>query len=191
VEINWGSISDFLQKGFGFCTLHGKKAVSWSTTDCASGNRCEIGIYTHEDHRRQGLATLTTAAIVDYALSYGFSSVGWHCEEYNLPSIKTAEKAGFKLERKYIQYYACANEAFHLEETAQFYFRAKRYKEAIESYEKFFATPKEKLPDWFRKNCKEFESMHRTPAWSNILTKIRKKFDTRRNVAERETSPAR
>ncbi len=80
------------------------------------------------------MATLTTAAIVDYALSHGFSSVGWHCEEYNLPSMKTAEKAGFKLERKYIQYYACANEAFHLEETAQFYFRAKRYKEAVESY---------------------------------------------------------
>ncbi len=33
VETNWGSISDFLQKGFGFCALHGKKAVSWSSTD--------------------------------------------------------------------------------------------------------------------------------------------------------------
>jgi len=57
---------------------------------------------------------------------------------------------GFKLERKYIQYYACSNEAHHLEETAQTHFRAKRYREAIESYEKFFATPQEQLPNWLR-----------------------------------------
>jgi tetratricopeptide (TPR) repeat protein len=57
---------------------------------------------------------------------------------------------GFKLERKYIQCYACPNEAHHLEETAQAHFRAERYREAIESYEKFFTTPQEQLPDWLR-----------------------------------------
>jgi len=150
MEINWGSITDFMQKGFGFCMLHDKKIVSWSVTDCVSGNAYEIGIHTREDYRRQGLATLTAAATVDYCLSNGFRFVGWHCDEYNMPSIKVAEKVGFKLERKYIHYYACHNEAYHLEETAQTHFRAKRYKEAIECYEKFFATPQEELPEWFR-----------------------------------------
>jgi RimJ/RimL family protein N-acetyltransferase len=150
MKTNWGSIPNFMKKGFGFCTLHGKQIVSWSIADCRSGNACEIGIHTQEDHRRQGLATLTAAAAVDHALSNGFTQVGWHCDEYNQGSIGVAEKVGFKLERKYIQYYACANEAHHLGETAQFHYRAKRYKEAIENYEKFLATPPEELPKWLR-----------------------------------------
>ncbi len=150
MKTNWGSISDFLKKGFGFCTLHDKQIVSWSVVDCASGNACEIGIHTHEDYRRQGLATLTVAATVDYSLLNGFKYVGWHCDEYNLGSIGVAEKVGFRLERKYTQYYACANEAHHIEETAQTHFRAKQYREAIECYEKFFATPPDTLPKWFR-----------------------------------------
>jgi len=151
MKTNWGSISAFMKKGFGFCTLHDKQIISWSIADCVSGNACEIGIHTRENYRRQGLATLTVAATVDNSLSSGFKYVGWHCDEYNLGSIGVAEKVGFKLERKYIQYYACSNAAHHLEETAQAHFRAKRYKEAVESYEKFFATRQEELPRWLRK----------------------------------------
>lgn len=150
MKTNWGSIDSFLRKGFAFCMLCDKQIVSWSVADCISGDACEIGIHTHEDHRRKGLATITAAATVDYALSSGFQYVGWHCDEYNLGSIGVAEKVGFKLERKYIQYYACANKAHHLEETAQAHFRAKRYKEAIESYEEFFAITPEELPSWLR-----------------------------------------
>lgn len=160
MKINWGSISDFMQKGFGFCTLHDNRIVSWSIADCVSGDACEIGIHTHEDYRRRGFATLTAAAAVDYALSNGFRQVGWHCDEYNLGSIGVAEKVGFKLERKYVQYYACANEAHHLGETAEAHFRAKRYKEAIESYEKFLATPSEKLPKWLRETLPQELGTH-------------------------------
>jgi RimJ/RimL family protein N-acetyltransferase len=160
MKTNWGSVSAFLKKGFGFCTLHDRKMVSWSLADCVSGNGCEIGIHTREGYRRQGLAALTASAAVDHALSNGFRYIGWHCDEYNLPSIKTAEKVGFKLERKYIQCYACSNEAHHLEETAQAHFRAERYREAIESYEKFFATPQEQLPDWLRKELPQELGVH-------------------------------
>ncbi len=222
MKTNWGSISAFMKRGFGYCTLHGNQIVSWSVADCVSGSACEIGIHTREDYRRQGLATLTAAAAVDYSLQSGFRQVGWHCDEYNLGSIGVAEKIGFRLERKYIQYYACANEAHHLEETAQTYFRAKRYKEAIETYEKFFAIPPEELPKWLREalprelgthyfriahakaaveedeealqylekavdngwlyidylmSCKEFDSMHGTSSWNNIISKIRKKLN--------------
>lgn len=160
MKTNWGSISSFMKKGFGFCTLHGKNIVSWSLADCVSGNACEIGIHTQEDYRRQGLATLTATAAVDYALSGKFRYVGWHCDEYNLPSIKTAEKVGFRLERKYIQCYACSNEAHHLEETAQTHFRAGRYREAVESYEKFFKTPQEQLPNWLREALPQELGVH-------------------------------
>jgi RimJ/RimL family protein N-acetyltransferase len=150
MKTNWGSIGSFLHKGFAFCTLDDKQVVSWSVADCISGDACEIGIHTHENYRRQGLATITAAATVDYALSNGFQYVGWHCDEYNLPSIKTAERVGFKLERKYIQFYACPNEAHHFEETALTHFRAGRYREAVESYERFFTVPQEQLPNWLR-----------------------------------------
>lgn len=86
--------------------------------------------------------------------------MGWHCDEYNLGSIGVAEKVGFKLGRKYAQFYACSNKAHHLEETAQAHLREKRYREAIESYEKFFTTPKEQLPDWLREILPQELGLH-------------------------------
>jgi RimJ/RimL family protein N-acetyltransferase len=66
---------------------------------------CEIGIHTAKE-RRRGLATLTAAATVEYALSNGFSTIGWQCSEDNLGSIGTAEKVGFERERDYAMWYA-------------------------------------------------------------------------------------
>jgi len=103
---NWGSVERFLEGGFGFATVHGREVVSWSLTDCVSGKGCEIGIRTAPEHRRRGLAAVTAAAAVEYALSYGFAMVGWHCPEENLGSIRTAEKVGFRRERDYVAYYA-------------------------------------------------------------------------------------
>ncbi len=146
MRTNWGSINLFMQKGFGFCMLHGKQAVSWCMADCANEDACEIGIHTHPDYRRRGLATLTVAAAVDYCLSCGFKSVGWHCNENNLGSIGVAEKVGFELERKYFHYYFMSNEAHHLAERGLVAFRAKRYRETVECYEKVFAA--KDIPDW-------------------------------------------
>ncbi len=103
---NWGSTAAFLAKGFGFVTLYtqadGAQVVSWSLADCRSGDACEIGIRTAEEYRRRGLATITAAAAVEYALSNGFSQVGWQCSEDNPGSFGTAEKVGFERERDYV-----------------------------------------------------------------------------------------
>ena len=115
IENNWGTTADFMQRGFGFATLHEDAddavyVVSWSLADCRSGDACEIGIHTGEQYRRRGLATLTAAATVEHALSSGFSTIGWQCSEDNLGSIGTAEKVGFERERDYAMYYAVLNE---------------------------------------------------------------------------------
>ena len=102
---NWGSTADFLERGFGFVAIHDDEVVSWSLADCVSGDACEIGIHTAEAFRRRGLATITVAAAVEYALSNGFAMVGWHCPEDNHGSIGTAEKVGFEKERDYTMYY--------------------------------------------------------------------------------------
>jgi GNAT superfamily N-acetyltransferase len=111
---NWGSIAEFLQRGFGCVTVHADEAVSWSLADCVSGDACEIGIRTLPAYRRRGLATITAAAAVEHALSNGFSTVGWHCPEDNLGSIGTAEKVGFRKERDYTMYGVFLDEAEHL-----------------------------------------------------------------------------
>lgn len=110
MENNWGSVDGFLRDGFGFVTVGRGEVVSWSLTDCVSGDRCEIGIRTMPAHRRRGLATVTAAAAVEYALSRGFSLVGWHCPDDNLGSIRTAERVGFERARDYSAYYAFLDE---------------------------------------------------------------------------------
>lgn len=108
MENNWGSVEGFLQNGFGACTLHGERIVSWSLADCIVGDACEIGIHTAEDYRRRGLATLTVAATIDHALSRGLREVGWHCHEGNHGSRGVAEKMGFVHQRDYVHYLCLA-----------------------------------------------------------------------------------
>lgn len=106
INNNWGSREHYALHGFGFCTLHGTTVVSWSLADCATrgeAKRCEIGIQTRPEYRRQGLAAITAAAAVEYALNNGFAQVGWHCNADNEGSWKTAEKVGFHKERDYTQ----------------------------------------------------------------------------------------
>jgi len=136
---NWGSIGSFLQRGFGFCALCDEEVVSWCIADCTSGSACEIGIRTHPDYRGRGLATLTVAAAVDYALSHEYVKVGWHCWEGNAGSIGLAEKVGFELERQYVAYVRMFEEAAHLAEVGLAYFLAGEYEKAAGCYDKAFA----------------------------------------------------
>ncbi len=92
----WSSPEDFLRHGVGFCMLHSDTIVSWCLTDCVVGSRCEIGIETQEDYRRQGFASLTVAATVDYCLQKGLTAIDWHTGVTNVGSIRTAEKVGFE-----------------------------------------------------------------------------------------------
>lgn len=139
MKANWGGRENFLGRGFGFCLLHGERMVSWCIADCASGDQCEVGIRTIPDYRRRGFATLTVAATVDYCLSHGFKSVGWHCNEDNIGSWKTAEKVGFTKARDYVVHLYLFDEATHLAEAGWRCVKARRYQEAMDSFEQVFA----------------------------------------------------
>jgi RimJ/RimL family protein N-acetyltransferase len=114
-ENNWATRQNYLAHGFGFCVVDdaADEVVSWSVADCASGDRCEIGIHTLPAYQRRGLGSITSAAAVAHALGHGFKEVGWHCDEHNPGSIGTAEKVGFVLERRYTAYVYKADPGDH------------------------------------------------------------------------------
>jgi RimJ/RimL family protein N-acetyltransferase len=149
MKANWGGRENFLQRGFGFCLLHGERMISWCIADCVSGDLCEVGIHTIPDYRRQGFATLTVAATVDYCLSHGFTSIGWHCNDDNVGSWKTAEKVGFTKARDYIFYLYLFDEATHLAETGWRCVKAKRYQESANYYEQVFALKPDAPHYWY------------------------------------------
>ncbi|MET9023389.1 GNAT family N-acetyltransferase [Actinopolymorpha sp. NPDC004070] len=98
---NWGSEDAFLAHGFGAAALRGEDLASWSLADCIVADRAEIGIHTAPEHRRRGLATQVAAAAVAIAFDRGLTEVGWHCNDDNVGSYRTAESVGFTLQRRY------------------------------------------------------------------------------------------
>jgi RimJ/RimL family protein N-acetyltransferase len=138
---NWGGAEAFFARGFGFATLCDHAIVSWSLADCISRGQAEIGIQTRPDYRRRGLATITAAAAVEYALGSGLEAVGWHCNEINRGSIGVAEKVGFALERHYTHHYFYFDPANHLAEQGWIAFRAGDYRETVACYARVF-------PEW-------------------------------------------
>jgi RimJ/RimL family protein N-acetyltransferase len=103
---DWLSTDCFLQHGFGFCVLHGNTIVSRCVADCVQGTKCEIGVGTDPNYRRQGLAFVAVAATIEHCLSRGFTHIGWHCLRSNTASRVLAEKAGFGIVAEYSAYSA-------------------------------------------------------------------------------------
>jgi RimJ/RimL family protein N-acetyltransferase len=98
---NWGGVDGFLTHGFGAAAVHGETVVSWSLADCIVADRAEVGIHTADEYRRRGLAGQVTAAAVAIAFDRGLTEIGWHCNDDNMASRRTAESAGFRMERQY------------------------------------------------------------------------------------------
>jgi len=137
-ESNFGSVEAFLEKGFSFCVRRADDIVSWCCCDCVSAARCEVGIHTAEGFRRRGLATVAVAAAVEWALSNGFDSVGWHCHAFNVASAATALKSGFRKVTDYTAFKICAKavDADVLNGTAAL--TQHRFQESADLYSKAF-----------------------------------------------------
>ena len=139
IKWNWGTCEHFMIHGFGFCTIHENKIVSWCIADCTSGTQCEIGIHTAPHYRRRGLASATAAAAVEYALNNGFIEVGWHCNDDNVGSWKTAEKVGFKQTRSYLDHYCMFSSVHETAERGHRAFNVGNYQDCADAYSQVFA----------------------------------------------------
>lgn len=98
------SVEDFLENSFGICAVYKNKIAGWCLSEYNTETQCEIGIETLKPFQKQGVATSTASACIEYALSQNISHIGWHCYKNNISSIKTAKKVGFKKDREYPVY---------------------------------------------------------------------------------------
>ncbi len=139
IKENWGTVENFVARGAGFCVLHENQVTSWCSADCTVGDQIEVGTVTASGHRRQGLASVATAATVEYCLSHGFNVVGWYCDSDNVGSWKTAEKVGFEKEGEYFYYFYIFDEVDHLAELGWYHFKREEYEKTTQYYERVFA----------------------------------------------------
>lgn len=91
----WGTVESFLSKGYGFCAIKDESVAAWCTGEYFSKNWCGIGIETYEPYQGQGIATATTVEMLKYCKAQN-KIPHWDCWKNNIPSVKTAEKAGFE-----------------------------------------------------------------------------------------------
>ncbi|MGE7767538.1 GNAT family N-acetyltransferase [Peribacillus sp. NPDC096540] len=99
-EDYWGSVSNFLEKAFGFSVLHNETVASECTTIFRGKAFAEIDIETNTEYRGMGLARSVAHAFIDHCLKNKIVPC-WDCTVSNLPSMKLAEKLGFGNPRKY------------------------------------------------------------------------------------------
>jgi RimJ/RimL family protein N-acetyltransferase len=144
----WRAVDHFLAKGAGFCVVHQNEAVSWCIADCTAGSQVDVGIMTVPAQRRRGLAAVVAAATVEHCLSHGFTSVGWHCDQDNVGSWKTAEKVGFQRTREYVYYFYIFSQPDHLAQLARSCFSRGDYERTVQYMEQAFAL-REDHPDYY------------------------------------------
>jgi RimJ/RimL family protein N-acetyltransferase len=110
---SWKGQQPELRDGFGFVIVHGDHVAAHAVIDCVVGDQGDIGLFTHEDYRRQGLASIVSAAAINYGLQNGLRTVVWDCGQNNTASLRTAEKLGLQLERRYNMYLVDFEEVYH------------------------------------------------------------------------------
>lgn len=96
IRSSWPSIDRFFEHAFGYCALRNEsEIVCWCTGEYVSGRQIGIGIETVGTWRRKELATLTASAFAEQCLATGIE-VHWDCWADNFPSVRVAEKVGFR-----------------------------------------------------------------------------------------------
>lgn len=80
--------------GFGYVAIHGRSCAAWAVVDFIVGRTGEIRLMTDAQHRRRGLAFITSAATIRHGLDHGLNQIDWDVAASNIGSIRTAEKLG-------------------------------------------------------------------------------------------------
>ncbi|MGE7907565.1 GNAT family N-acetyltransferase [Peribacillus sp. NPDC094092] len=96
----WGSVSNFLENGFGYCLLHNDTVVSECTSIFSSSQFAEIDIATQNKYRGMGLAQNVADIFIEHCIERNLEP-NWDCDVNNFASIKLAERLGFENPMEY------------------------------------------------------------------------------------------
>lgn len=94
VESTLGSFEKFLAEGFGYALVMETKVCGFCTAEYLSAGECAIGIEVLQEYQKMGYASHMTACFLQECKRRGLSPY-WECWKNNIPSAKTAERAGF------------------------------------------------------------------------------------------------
>lgn len=95
-----GGIEVWEKTCFGFCLLRGDEILCEATTSPPAIGLREPGVFTHEEHRRKGYATITTARLIKEIEALGDETY-WNCAKQNVASAAVARKLGYRVEKEY------------------------------------------------------------------------------------------
>ncbi len=90
----WGSVSNFLENGFGYCLIHNDTIASECIPIFASSKFAEIDIVTQNKYKGMGLAQKVAGKFIEHCIEKNVKPK-WDCDVNNFPSIKLADRLGF------------------------------------------------------------------------------------------------
>ena len=90
---NFNSPEDFVERGIGYCVLSEGRIVSGASSYAVCNSGIEVQVNTHPDYRRQGLATIVSAALLLGCLE---QDIEVHWDAGNEISARLAMRLGYK-----------------------------------------------------------------------------------------------
>lgn len=93
---------DYVERGIGFCVLHGEELVAGASSFSIYDGGIEVQISTRDDHRRMGLARACGAALVLACVSQSRMPC-W--DAANEASLALAQSLGYTLKNEYSSLY--------------------------------------------------------------------------------------
>lgn len=152
------SVTDFLEKSFGFCLVQGAEIVGWCMSEYNTATACELGIEIAEPWRRRGLAAAVASATICEAVSRGYTEIGWICEADNHASMSLAQKLGFALVHADDTYFAFIDPVLNLGINGNIQLQHQNYQEAVGWYQKAIAQGEAPIWLWW----------NQAAAWANL-----------------------
>lgn len=97
-SFSWDSPERFLKDGFGYIALDQERVCAAAFSAAVSSDQIDIGVETHENYRRKGLAAILTNCMCDTIVKTG-KTPAWAHSISNKGSMNTALKCGFVQDR--------------------------------------------------------------------------------------------
>ncbi|MGE7603801.1 GNAT family N-acetyltransferase [Peribacillus sp. NPDC097675] len=99
-EEYWGSVSNYLENGFGYCVFHNDTLVSECTSIFRAEKVAEMDILTKSERKGKGLAKVTAQSFINHCMEENITP-RWDCSVDNIASISMANTIGFEHPTRY------------------------------------------------------------------------------------------